>query len=134
MEENINILKSRGIKVTTQRAEVFDVLAKNKGHLSIDEIFGKVHKKYPMISLATVYSIVDAFKSHGLVEELTILPQKLSYSIRVDIHHHLYCRKCKKIFDVDIPMCATLGKKEVNGHLIEECQGNFYGVCKECKE
>jgi Fur family transcriptional regulator, peroxide stress response regulator len=134
MEETIKILKSKGIKITTQRAEVFNVLAKSIEHLTIDEIFEKVHKKYPMISLATVYSILDAFKTHGLVQEIRILPEKACYNNRVDLHHHFYCRKCKKIFDIDIPFCATLGKKEVNGHMIEECQGNFYGICQECKK
>jgi len=134
MEEDIKLLKSKGIKVTTQRAEVWGILSRSNEHLTIEDIFGKVHKKYPMISLATVYSILDAFKEAGLVQELRILPQKLCYNCRVDLHHHFYCRKCKKIFDVDIPLCVALDKRTINGHTIEECQGNFYGICHECKK
>jgi Fe2+ or Zn2+ uptake regulation protein len=96
MEEITRILKSKGIKVTTQRAQIFDILAKNKVHLSIDEIFEIIHKKHPMISLATIYSILDIFKKKGLVQETRILPEKACYNIRVDLHHHFYCKKCKR--------------------------------------
>jgi Fur family peroxide stress response transcriptional regulator len=134
MKDCIKILKEKGIKLTTQRLEVFSILKKDKCHLTAEEIFEKIKKKFPIISFATVYSILEALRKQGLVEEIRIMPEKACFEVRMDLHHHFYCKKCKKILDVDIPLCATLDKREVGGNLIEECKGYFYGVCRECRK
>lgn len=134
MQDCIQILKAKKVKVTTQRAEVFRVLRQESGHLTVEETFEKVRKKFPTVSLATIYSILEILRKNGLVEELRIIPDKSCFNVRMDLHHHFYCRKCKKIFDIDIPFCETLNRKEAGGHLIEKCQGYFYGTCKKCRE
>lgn len=134
MKTSIQILKDRKVKVTTQRAEIFRLLRQENGHLTAEEIFEKARRRFPTVSLATIYSSLDILKKNGLVEELSIIPDKSCFNIRMDLHHHFYCRNCKEIFDIDIPLCTTLSKKEAAGHLIEKCQGYFYGICKKCRE
>jgi Fur family peroxide stress response transcriptional regulator len=130
----IEILKQKGVKLTSQRAEVFRILRNAPEHLTVEEVFSRARKKFPIISLATVYCILETLKKNNLIEELQIIPGKACFNVRTDLHHHFYCKKCKKITDIDIPFCATLEKKEVAGNIIEECKGYFYGVCKACRK
>ena len=134
MQDCIRILKQKGVKLTTQRTEVFRILRNESEHLTVEEVFSRVRKKFTIISLATVYSILETLKKNNLIEELRIIPEKACFNVRTDLHHHFYCKKCKKIMDIDIPLCTTLHKKEVAGNIIEECKGYFYGVCKPCRK
>ena len=129
----LEILNSRGIRITPQRLAVYKIL-KEKCHATAEEIFQEVVKEHPMISLATVYSILELFKNKGIASELKIDFEKSTFDIRTDGHHHFMCKKCGRIYDVDISPCETLRKGKVNGHRIESFQGYFYGVCKNCRE
>jgi Fur family peroxide stress response transcriptional regulator len=132
MEGYIKNLKEKGIKVTAQRIAVLSAL-KESEHLTAEEIFEGVRKKFPTISLATVYAILDTLWQKGLVEVLRIVPEKACFGVKMDVHHHFYCKKCRAVFNVHIPLCPSLRRKEVAGNLIEEVQGNFYGLCKKCR-
>lgn len=133
MQNGIQILKQKNIKVTPQRLGVYNVLFKNFRHWTAEEIHEKVRKDFPTISLGTVYSILELFKSKNIIQEIRIDFQRSSFDARQEGHHHFQCRKCKKIFDVDIPLCDSLRKKETDGHLIEDFQGYFYGICRDCR-
>ncbi len=133
MQNYIKMLKERRIKITAQRLETFTVLKANN-HLTAEEVFRRVRKKFPTLSFATVYAIINLFKSKGLIKELRIVRDKACFDGVLDLHHHLYCRRCRKIFDLYIPVCPSLAKKEVEGNLIEGVEGNFYGVCKGCRK
>ncbi len=132
MSSASQLLKEKNIRVTPQRIAVYKILKDTHKHLTAEEIYSKIKKMFPRISLATVYAILDFFKNKNLIQEVKIKFDKSCFDIRVEPHHHFLCKKCKKIFDVDIPPCKTLKKKEVDGHMILEFQGYFYGICKWC--
>jgi len=132
MEKVAKILKGRNIRATNQRILVYKLLSENLQHFTVEKIYEKIRKSIPVVSLATVYAVLDLFKDKGLIEEIRIKSDRASYSARVCIHHHFLCRECNMIFDIDILPCPTLKKKKVNGHKIEELQGYFYGICKKC--
>lgn len=131
--DEIKILNNKGIRITPQRLAVYRVLSE-KRHASAEEIYEEVRKEFPMMSFATVYSILELFKEKGLVDELRIDFEKSTFDIRPEHHHHFKCKICGKIYDVDIPPCETLRRAKVNGHRIEDFQGYFYGICKECNK
>lgn len=131
--EEIEILGSKGIRITPQRLAVYRVL-KEKGHASAEEIYEEVKKEFPMISFATVYSILELLKEKKLANELRIDFEKSTFDIRPEGHHHFRCKVCGRIYDVDIKPCDALRNGKVNGHNIESFQGYFYGICKECKK
>lgn len=126
-------LKDKGIRVTSQRCEVYSFLCRENTHLTAEEIYEKIKTKLPAMSLATVYSILELFQEKGLVKEIRIDFGKSCFEGRTDIHHHFFCNKCKTIIDIDMPLCSSLEKREVNGHKIESVQGYFYGICKNCQ-
>jgi Fe2+ or Zn2+ uptake regulation protein len=127
------ILKSKGIRLTPQRLAVYGLLKKLNRHLSAEEIYARIKQEFPGLSFATVYTILELFKNKDLVKELRIKFNKSCFELRGDPHHHFLCRRCKKIFDIDIPLCLTLKRKEASGHQIQELQGYFYGICSLCR-
>ncbi len=132
MEKIYKILSENKLKATPQRMFVYSMLSKLHRHLNADEIYEKVKKTMPAISFATVYAILRSFKEAGIINELRINSERSFFEVRLDGHHHFYCEKCKTIFDIDIPSCCTLEKKEINGHIIKNFEGYFHGICKKC--
>lgn len=133
MKDNIAILKEKGIRITPQRLGVCDVLGNENKHLTVEEIYRKMKIQFPAISLATVYTILELYARKSLVREIRITFDKSCFDGRMDSHHHFLCKKCAKIFDIDLHPCPALQRAEVNGHVIQELQGYFYGVCRDCK-
>ena len=133
MKDNIAILKENNIRVTPQRLGVYDVLCDGNKHLTVEEIYRKMKVKSPAISLATVYAILELYSRKNLVREIRINFDKSCFDGRMDSHHHFLCKKCAKIFDVDLHPCPALQRSEVNGHVIQELQGYFYGICCDCR-
>lgn len=133
MKECIRILKEKKVKVTAQRIAVFEILRKNREHFSAENIFEEVKKKFPVVSLGTIYSTLLVLREKGLASEVNIASDKSFFEARGDTHHHFYCKRCRKFFDIDIPFCQALEQKEISGNIINECQGYFYGICKQCR-
>ena len=129
--DGLEILNRKEIRITPQRLAVYRVL-NEKRHASAEEIYEEIRKEFPTMSFATVYSILELFKEKGLANELKIDYEKSTFDIRPEPHHHFKCKICGRIYDVDIPPCETLRKGKVNGHRIENFQGYFYGICREC--
>ncbi|MFH1876866.1 MAG: Fur family transcriptional regulator [Candidatus Omnitrophota bacterium] len=134
MREYIEMLKAKGVKVTSQRVAVLELLSRKDRHYSAEQIFRALQKKFPSISLGTIYATLEALRTKGLINEIQIVPDKASFEARRDQHHHFYCKQCREVFDVDIPFCKSLEERQVDGNLIEECHGYFYGICKQCRK
>ena len=134
MTENMGIFKQKDIRVTPQRLGVYNILKESNEHLTAEGIHEKILKIIPAVSLATVYNIVEILRNKGLIQEIKIDFDKSRFDIRTDTHHHFLCKGCKKIFDLNMTPCPALEQKEINGHIIEELQGYFYGVCKDCRK
>jgi len=133
MEKKIDVLSSKKIRITPQRLAVYSALL-DKRHATAEEIFKKVIKQFPSISFATVYSILQLFKEKSLLQEVRIDSERSTFDIRIDGHHHFKCKKCGRIYDIDIEPCSTLKRGKINGHKIENFQGYFYGICKKCRK
>lgn len=127
--------RQSGRKVTPQRVAVFEVLCEGGGHPTVDQIYREVRKRFPMISLNTVYQTMEA-----LVDLRVVLPvghslEAARYETDPAPHHHAVCVACKRITDV---FDAALGRVklpravkdrfQVLGHRVE-----FFGYCAECR-
>ena len=132
MEASLKQLKEKDIRVTPQRIAVYRTLVQHK-HLTAEEIYEKIKTSIPAVSLATVYTVLDLFREKGLISEVYIQADRACFEIRLDAHHHLLCKQCHTIYDINIPLCPTLAKREVEGHAIEELHGYFYGICSRCR-
>jgi Fur family peroxide stress response transcriptional regulator len=136
MNEMLERLRQKGIALTPQRMAIAEYLSNSTNHPTADEIHKVIRRKYPTMSLATVYSTLELLKELGEIQELSIRKRgKACFDPNPDIHHHLLCRKCGKILGIafDYPRsCPILEKETINGCKIEEVQAYLYGICSEC--
>lgn len=132
MKGYLRILKEKKIKITPQRLGVLDLLTKENKHLTAEQIHGKMKEKFPAVSLATVYSILELYSKQDVISQIKITFDKSCYEARTESHHHFYCKICKRIYDIDLHPCPALKESIVEGHSIEKLHGYFFGTCKNC--
>ncbi len=124
--------RNLGFKLTPQRLAILHYLEGNKEHPSAENIYRAVHKKFPTMSLATVYSTLSALKDKGSVLELTLDPDKKRYDPDTAMHNHLICISCKQIVDIpdnfqlNVPDAARRDFTIIKSHV------EFYGLCPKC--
>lgn len=137
------ILKANGLKVTTQRIAILDVLqSRPDRHLTADEIYEYVREQYPEIGLATVYRTIQLLSELLLIDKLNLDDGYVRYEIgkanntfQTHHHHHLICLSCGKVLSFEDDMLETL-----EGRILESMQFQtvdhevkLYGYCKECQ-
>jgi Fur family peroxide stress response transcriptional regulator len=122
-------------RVTPQRVAVFEVLCERGGHPTVDQIYREVRKRFPMISLNTVYQIMEALEQMKIVSPLVHGLEAARYETDPSPHHHAVCVACKRIidiFDPDLgrvrPPRVVKDRFQVLGHRVE-----FYGYCADCQ-
>jgi Fur family transcriptional regulator, stress-responsive regulator len=128
------MLRSRGLRVTRQRLAVLDVLTEG-GHLEVDDITQQVRTRLDSVSTQAVYDVLGALSRAGLARRIEPAGSPALYEARVgDNHHHIVCRGCGVIEDVD---CAVgekpcLEPSSRNGFQIDEAEVTFWGLCPRC--
>jgi Fur family peroxide stress response transcriptional regulator len=125
--------RDSGLKLTPQRLAILEYLDGNKEHPSAEDIYRAVSKKFPTMSLATVYNTLMTLKQRGLVKELTMDPLRMRFDPQPTPHHHLICMDCRKIIDIHIRLRVNLPEMEQEGFEIVGNHIEFYGRCPKCK-
>jgi Fur family peroxide stress response transcriptional regulator len=133
LEELVEKLREKGVKITPQRLAVLKFLENGQKHYTAEEIYQAICKEYPAISLATIYNTLDMLVEINEVTKLKISDDNVvNYEYNnSEPHHHFYCKNCKKIVDIDI-QCQIAQMKEYHGFMIDEVHGYFKGLCPEC--
>jgi len=127
-------MKEKGLKLTRQRLEIIDLLAREKTHPSASSIFVEARKKEPSISLSTVYYTLDAMKRAGLIKELEFTDRDSRYEGDVSDHLNLVCTGCGKIEDFQAPKPVPLEKVErKTGFRVDSARFEYYGLCRKCR-
>jgi Fur family transcriptional regulator, ferric uptake regulator len=137
-----DLLKQNGLKVTTQRVAILEVLNNRPGkHLTAEEIYDYVKKKYPEIGLATVYRTIQMLSELNLIDKLNLDDGYVRYEIskksKEDAchhHHHLICLDCGNIYAFQDDLLETLEEriKETMGFEVVDHEVKFFGHCKKC--
>ena len=136
MTDYANLLKESGLKATFQRMNILGSIEKH-GHMTIDDIYEKVIKTHPSLSLATVYKNIILMVEKGVLTEVPITGKKSKYELVKDDHIHLVCTECGEVEDrphnenADA-LFSSMTKNE-NFSLCKQ-QINLYGVCNHCQE
>lgn len=132
-------LKEKGFKLTSQRGSVLDIILENTGkHLSAEEIYDLVKINCPEIGLATVYRTMQVLDELGLVYKNNFDDGRTRYEITQNEdhqHHHLVCRKCGKVIEVEEDLLEQLEhqvEKKYNFSITNH-KVKFFGYCNECK-
>ncbi len=131
------ILREKGHRLTPQRLLILKIIYNADSHISAEEIYDKLHTFYPYTNISTVYRTLELLKELDLVNETDFGDGRARYhSAEKGHHHHLICRRCNKITDLDesvlYPLKDTLlhdyGFKADLRHLA------ISGECKDCRE
>jgi Fur family peroxide stress response transcriptional regulator len=134
-ETIIQKLRKNGHKITPQRLAIVKILAKSKGHPSVEDIYDQIKKDFPTMSLATVYRNIVLVKSLGEVLELGFPDGSNRYDGNKPYPHpHVICIKCKKIVDPDLDSTDLLKKEvaeETNFKILNH-RLDFFGICNDC--
>lgn len=128
------MLQSAGLRVTRPRMAVLTSLA-DHAHLSADEVSAAVRAALPGTSMQTVYNVLGDLTAAGLLRRLEPPGSSARYERRVgDNHHHLVCRRCGAIEDVDctVGQAPCLTASAAHGYTIDEAEVTFWGVCPSC--
>jgi Fur family peroxide stress response transcriptional regulator len=123
------------LPLTHQRQVIYDALIAMPGHPSPEEVYARVRKRIPSISLATVYKNLNRFLKAGLLQEMSVHHGSLRVEVNDHPHHHLVCSSCKKIEDID---SEQLGPLHVRGRLpkgfaVQRFSVDVIGLCARCR-
>ena len=131
------ILYNSNQRVTAQRALILDILRKSWEHVDADELYRQARRKYPRISLSTVYRNLQLFKKLGLVEEHHFAEEHHLYEAKPSSEHqHLTCHGCGKIVEFACPVSPEV-RKDIGkryGFDITGVEVHMTGLCSSCRK
>jgi Fur family peroxide stress response transcriptional regulator len=129
------LCRENGIAVTHQRQVLYETMCAMHGHPSPEEVYARVKKKVPAISLATVYKNIHLFVESGVFREVSLHHGSVRVEMNGEPHHHMVCSKCRKITDVGEKELGLLSKRRrlTGGFLVERYAVDVIGVCASCQ-
>ncbi|MBI3953827.1 MAG: transcriptional repressor [Chloroflexi bacterium] len=132
-KQALESLKEVGYRLTPQRMLVLSAIQEG-GHLSAEEVYGRVKEEYAFIDIATVYRTLALLKRLRLVTETELGDGPARYELSTEPHHHLVCRGCGETTplndDLFAPLRLTL--RERLGFEAELEHLPVFGICSRC--
>lgn len=129
-----HLLKSHQLKATPQRIAIIELMY-HDGHISIDDLYSAIRKKFSSISLATLYKNVHTMLDVSLIREVKIPGQKTKYEIEKESHAHVMCKTCGELKDVPFnPLVLLQDTTRMSQYVAEEISIVISGVCPTCQK
>ena len=127
-------LRHHGLQATAQRLAVLRAVA-SQPHITADDVAAVAAVEIGTISRQAVYDALNALVQRGLVRRIQPVGSPARYEDRVnDNHHHLICRICGAVVDVDcaVGSAPCLTAKDDRGYEIDEAEVAYWGRCPQC--
>jgi len=124
------------LRMTNQREIILRELKKSRGHLTADELYDRVKKDMPRISLATVYRNLEILSEAGLIGKLEISGRQKRFDYDVVEHDHIYCAVCHKVDNLKIERQGLHAREiqAVKGYTVTGYRLEIVGVCPACQK
>lgn len=121
-----------------QRDMIMEFLKSTKSHPTADEVYRNVKQKEPDISLGTVYRNLNLLADNNMILRLHMNDGIDHFDADISEHHHLYCRECKRVYDLEMKLPISLNKlvKTADSNCddsVDGCVIFFHGTCAKCK-
>ena len=132
---DLSDLRACGLRVTGPRLAVLAVVREGD-HLAVDEIALRARRRLGAVSTQAVYDVLRALTGSGLVRRIEPSGSPVRFESRVgDNHHHLICRACGSVVDVDCAAGHTpcLEPPSASGYTIDEAEVIYWGLCPTCR-
>lgn len=121
------------MNVTPQRLAVYRALCESEDHPSPEQLYQRVRKHLPALSLATIYKTLDALKGLGVVVEVSALGDTKRYDANDAHHHHLVCTRCHTVTDFyDDRFDALAAPRDLGGFRVDSLTVQLKGLCATC--
>jgi len=130
-----SLLRSVGLRITSPRVAVLEAL-QAQPHSTADTVAVRARRVLGSVSTQAVYDVLRVCVSHGLVRRIEPAGSPALYETRAgDNHHHLVCRNCGNVTDIDCAVAAApcLVPTEEHGFVIDEAEVVFWGYCSSCQ-
>ncbi|WP_460698858.1 Fur family transcriptional regulator [Nocardia thraciensis] len=128
------MLRDAALRVTAPRMAVLTVVHENP-HSDTDSIIDRVRRTLGTVSHQAVYDVLRALTAAGLLRRIQPMGSVARYETRVgDNHHHVVCRSCGVIADVDCAVgeAPCLAASDDNGFVLDEAEVIYWGLCPDC--
>lgn len=127
-------LKQAGLQVTAQRLAVYRAV-QTLPHAMADDICQAVRSDLGVISRQAVYDSLKAMAEHRIIRKIQPAGSAARYEHRVDNHHHLACRTCGNLVDINcaVGKAPCLKVEQDHGYHIDEAEVTYWGICPQCQ-
>lgn len=124
------------LRYSKQRETIYNVLKDDYSHPCVDDIYIKVKKLIPDISLGTVYRNLNLLADHKRITRLDVGDGVVHFDAHTEPHFHMVCDHCGKIQDLVCPQTVLeelINKvNEQSEHVIHSAEMIFHGTCSHC--
>jgi Fe2+ or Zn2+ uptake regulation protein len=127
-------LRAVSLRVTRPRLAVLATL-RDHPHVDTETVIDLVRTGHPAVSHQTIYDVLRALTDTGLIRRIQPAGANARYETRVgDNHHHVVCRSCGAIADVECAVGHTpcLTASDDHGYVIDQAEVVYWGTCPEC--
>ncbi len=128
------LLRQSGVQVTAQRLAIMRAVTA-RPHVTTDDVIDDVRSSIGTVSRQAVYDSLGVLVNKGLVRRIEPAGSAARYEARAgDNHHHLICRSCRAMFDIDCAVGYTpcLTADDDHGFEIDEAEVVYWGRCPDC--
>ncbi|MGI9092636.1 MAG: Fur family transcriptional regulator [Mycobacteriales bacterium] len=128
-------MREAGLRVTAPRLAVLAAVREHP-HATVDEIAAGARARAGSVSTQTVYDALRALAGSGLARRIEPAGSPARFELRVgDNHHHVVCRACGAVADVDCAVGAApcLVPEHAAGYLVDEADVTYWGLCPACQ-
>jgi Fe2+ or Zn2+ uptake regulation protein len=129
------LLRERGLRATSQRVVMHRLLRERDRHVSAEELLSEAGEQLPGVSLPTVYATLELFEELGIVRRVNGGGGTLLWDTRADAHHHMICRNCGRIEDMETPLDLDRARRAAarSGFQPDRAEVVVSGLCRDCR-
>lgn len=126
--------RQQGLRLTPQRLEIFQELARAKDHPTAEKLHQRLVARMPTLSLDTVYRTLGTLARYGLINKVETTESQAHYEVLQQPHHHLICERCGRIIDFEWPLVdrADLPDAVQKAGRFDRKSVVAYGICRHC--
>ncbi|WP_228721419.1 MULTISPECIES: Fur family transcriptional regulator [Desulfosediminicola] len=124
------------LRMTNQREIILRELRESKQHLTADELYERVKKVMPRISLATVYRNLEVLSGAGIIAKLEISGRQKRFDYDVSEHDHICCVKCHRVdnLELDRDKLGSIDWENTDGYSVKGYRLEVAGICPKCQK
>jgi Fe2+ or Zn2+ uptake regulation protein len=127
------LLRERGMRVTSQRLLIDRALHDHGGHLTAEQVHELVEPVLPGVTQQTVYSTLGLLTELGVARRVNA-PGPTRFEARAEEHHHMVCERCGAVEDlhVRVPVARAVGASRERGFVPASASVTVLGLCADC--